>query len=92
MDKGELVIAICLTVLTAVVIPSVSWLAKKIVTIDRDFVIFKAKSEKDIATIYNNCEKHHQWSRDIQRSINRTDRNIQAVCQHLNIGEYEKPD
>ena len=92
MDKGELIIGICLTVLTAVVIPSVSWLAKKIITLDRDFVIFKAQSEKDIATIYGNLKLHQQWSQEIQKSINRSDRNIQAVCQHLEISEYEKPD
>ena len=92
MDKGEIIISVCLTLLTVIIIPSVSWLVKKIIIIDRDFVVFKAQAEKDIATIYANCERRQAWASGIQKSINRTDRNIQSVCQNLQISDYERPD
>lgn len=68
---------------SAVIIPAVGWLLKEVLAHrDRLVELETRLEERD-----KNCERHQKWNGDLQRSLQRMDKNISRLCQHAGIPE-----
>ncbi len=77
-------------IIAPLIVLTVAWLIREVVSIRRDFVKFKATSETQIAAIQQNCRRHQGWAEKMDGAIQRVDRNVVRLCQKSEI-EYEKP-
>jgi hypothetical protein len=59
-------------------------------------IIFRHEKELALLRMFDTnteqrCQVHTQQMEGLERGLARTDRNVQMICQNLNIDGYERP-
>lgn len=82
---------------SGIVIPTVGWLVKEIVSLRKDFVGMQVRHEErekavDLAIdgITANCTRHQKWGEDMSKTVGRMDRNIVRLCAEKNVSYEEE--
>ena len=73
--------------LTAVVIPSVSWLVIKVLAIELSMTEFHARIEQRMSSKDQDCGEHRAWTQSISQDIKRIDRNVTRLCTTMKVPE-----
>ena len=77
----ELGISLALMLLATVIIPSVAWLVKEVLSLRNKLV----EHEVQIAAILKNCERHQEWQSELQKTISRVDNNVVRLCERNGV-------
>jgi hypothetical protein len=72
-------------VLSAIIIPSVAWLVKEVLAQRKELVAMDLK----ITSISTDCKRHQEWQLNMQKILNRVDKNMGRVCLALRIPEVD---
>ena len=89
MDTARIMELVIVILLAPAFLGILSWGAVRIVAIQNDFTKFKSETDIRITNICKTCDEQHNWLLKMQAVMNRTERNIVALCQKSGV-EYEK--
>ena len=73
-----------LVLVSLILVPSVAWLVKEVLTLRKDMVRLMVRMDgRD-----KDCERHQEWNSALQKTLERTDRNVVRLCTKADA-EYE---
>lgn len=82
---------------SVIVVPTVGWLVKEVLSLRRDFVRIQTQADDRHEALAEamkkrdeNCHRHQEWNEQNQRTLARLDRNIVRVCEKISV-EFEGP-
>ena len=74
---------------SGIVLPCVAWLVKAVLKIQSDFTKFQAATEQRMKDRDESCQRHNNWTNDIQKTVVRSDKNIVRLCESQGV-DYER--
>ena len=69
----------------AVLAPSVAWLVKEVLDLRGKMIQLGTRQ----TNMNRECDRHQRWSDQLQKSINRIERNVARLCQAMGVKESE---
>ena len=74
-------------IVTAIVIPSVAWLVKEVLSLRNKMVELETRFTMQA----ENCQRHLRWNEDTTNKLNTIATNIARPCQHNNL-HFDNPN
>lgn len=84
----KLTAEIYMAILTAVIIPSISWVVVKIMEYDKELV----KLRGEIESMRRHCLEKHEQDKDLWGGLRRIERNIVKIGAIMNVENLENPE
>jgi len=81
MTWQSLLLSLVPALISAVVVPSVAWLVKEVLSLR----VRIATLEAQIEDMQSDCSRHQAWQSEIQKTVGRTDRNVARLCERAGV-------